>query len=143
MSIDRIRHIIESGRRLDRDQALELLTSAPMGELMALAHSRRMQRHPEQRVTFVFDTNPNYTNICETQCRFCAFCCSAQDDQAYTLSPEEVAQKVSQAARLGATTVLLQGGHSPEIRLGNWLAYITAIQSAAPEIHIHPSTSAI
>ncbi len=133
---------IDTGRRVDRRQALELLTQAPLGDLMARAHAERLRRHPEDRVTFVFDTNPNYTNVCETQCRFCAFCCSAEDERAYTLTPQEVGAKVERAARLGATTVLLQGGHNPEIRLADWLAYIRAIQAAAPGIHIHPFSPA-
>lgn len=137
------RHRESSGdRRLDRNQALDLLVNPPLGELMARAHTERMRRHPEQRVTFVHDTNPNYTNICETQCRFCAFHRAANDEDAFTLTPAQVGRRAGQAARLGATTVLLQGGHNPKIRLADWLAYIRAIQTAAPGIHIHPFSPA-
>jgi cyclic dehypoxanthinyl futalosine synthase len=129
-------------QRLDRGQALDLLLREPLGALMARAHAERMRRYPENQVTFVFDTNPNYTNICVTRCRFCAFCRQADDAQAYTLSPRQVAQKVHEAARLGATTVLLQGGHNPAIGLSDWLAYIRAIQQAAPDVHIHPFSPA-
>jgi cyclic dehypoxanthinyl futalosine synthase len=113
-----------------------------MGELMQLAHAQRMRRHPQQRVTFVFDTNPNYTNICVTRCRFCAFCCHPEDAKAFTLTADEVGEKVRKAAQMGATTVLLQGGHNPDIGLKQWLEYIKAIQSAAPKIHIHPFSPA-
>jgi len=128
--------------RLDHQSALDLLVKAPLGELMALAHTQRMRRHPHTRVAFVYDTNPNYTNICMTRCRFCAFCRSPQDPQAYTLTPEAVAGRVKTAADAGATTVLLQGGHNPAIGLEDWLAYIRAIKSAAPAIHIHPFSPA-
>jgi cyclic dehypoxanthinyl futalosine synthase len=128
--------------RLDRKQALALLVKAPLGELMARAHHERLRRHPDPQVTFVFDTNPNYTNICVTQCRFCAFCRQPDDARAFTLSPDAVAAKVRKAADLGATTVLLQGGHNPEIGLRHWLAYIHAIQSVAPGVHIHPFSPA-
>jgi cyclic dehypoxanthinyl futalosine synthase len=128
--------------RLDRGQALALLTAAPMGELMAMAHAERMRRFASGNVTFVFDTNPNYTNICVTRCRFCAFCRPANHAQAYTLTPEQVAEKVRRAGALGATTVLLQGGHNPQVHLGNWLAYIRAIRAAAPQMHIHPFSPA-
>lgn len=132
----------EPAGRLDHRSALELLVNAPLGELMAMAHAQRMRRHPEPRVTFVFDTNPNYTNICLTRCRFCAFCRAAGDPAAYTLSPDAVAEKVKTAAEAGATTVLLQGGHNPAVRLKDWLAYIRAIKHAAPGIHIHPFSPA-
>ena len=128
--------------RLDEQAALQLLTKAPLGELMAAAHAERTRRFPEGRVTFVFDTNPNYTNVCVTQCRFCAFCRRPEDPQAYTLSPEQVAAKVRNAADLGATTVLLQGGHNPKVGLQEWLAYIRAIRSVCPQIHIHPFSPA-
>ena len=130
------------GERIDRRQALELLTRTPMGELMARAHAVRMNRHPEDVVTFVFDTNPNYTNICVTRCRFCAFCRPATDPDAYTLTAEEVAARVKGAADQGATTVLLQGGHNPDVRLEDWLGYIRAIGEACPQVHIHPFSPA-
>lgn len=135
-------HSYSAGERLDRQSALELLTRAPLGELMALAHTQRMRRHPHLQVSFVFDTNPNYTNICVTRCRFCAFCRPPEDPRAYTLTPEALARKVKTAADVGATTVLLQGGHNPRIGLKDWLAYISAIRSAAPHVHIHPFSPA-
>jgi len=134
--------ILENRQRINRDEALELLVQTPMGELMAMAHAERSRRHPDQRVTFVYDTNPNYTNVCVTQCRFCAFCCAPEDAQAFTLTPEAVGEKVGKAAELGATTVLLQGGHNPDVGLQQWLDYIRAIQNAAPQMHIHPFSPA-
>ena len=135
-------HTPGARERLDRQTALELLTRTSLGELMASAHAVRMRRYPDPTVTFVFDTNPNYTNVCVTQCRFCAFCRGPEDDRAFTLRPAEVAHKVRAAAESGATTVLLQGGHNPDIHLQDWLDYISAIQSAAPGIHIHPFSPA-
>lgn len=128
----------QQDQRIGREKALDLLARAPLGEIMAAAHAERMRRFPGNRVTFVFDTNPNYTNICVTRCRFCAFCRQANDPDAYTLSPEEIAVRVTGAHALGATTVLLQGGHHPQIQLKDWIAYIRAIREACPEIHIHP-----
>jgi cyclic dehypoxanthinyl futalosine synthase len=128
--------------RLDRQAALELLTRSPLGELMARAHAERTRRFPGQYVTFVSDTNPNYTNVCVTRCRFCAFCRRPGEAQACTLSPAQVAERVKRAYDLGATTVLLQGGHNSEIGLTDWLAYIQAIADACPNIHIHPFSPA-
>lgn len=130
------------GKRYDRSASLELLTRLPMGELMGLAHEARMKRLPYNRVTFVVDTNPNYTNICTTGCRFCAFYKPPGDPKGYTLTPAEVARRVRWAADQGATTVLLQGGHNPDIRLLDWKAYIKAIYKICPKIHIHPFSPA-
>ena len=130
---------LDSGARLDAQDGLTLLTgNFPVGELMAHAHEARMRRHPDPAVSFVYDTNPNYTNVCVTHCEFCAFWRSDRAKDAYTLAPEELAARVKKAADAGATTVLLQGGHNPDVTLGHWLAYVAAIGKACPSIHIHP-----
>lgn len=128
--------------RYNRSDALEMLGQMPLGELMGLAYQARKKRHPRQLVSFVIDTNPNYTNVCVTCCDFCAFFRRAEHDEAYTLSPDELAERVRASHDCGASTVLLQGGHNPEVGLQDWLAYIRAIQSACPKIHIHPFSPA-
>jgi cyclic dehypoxanthinyl futalosine synthase len=124
--------------RINREEALYLLRQAPLGELMARAHQIRMQRYPEAVVTFVYDTNPNYSNVCVTRCRFCAFWREPEHEQAFTLTPDQLASRVAAAVGQGATTVLLQGGHNPAIGLAEWVAYIRAIRAACPDVHIHP-----
>jgi cyclic dehypoxanthinyl futalosine synthase len=104
---------VAAGRRLDREDGRWLLTEAPLLELGALAQEARFARMPERRVTFVIDTNPNYTNVCITDCQFCAFYRKPGDPEAYTLTVDEVLARIESAARRGATTVLLQGGHNP------------------------------
>jgi cyclic dehypoxanthinyl futalosine synthase len=131
-----------NNRRIDRSKAMELLEEMPMGELMALAHQERTKRFTDGIVTFVVDTNPNYTNICVTRCAFCAFCRKPSERGAFLLSPEEIAQKVSEAEKKGATTVLLQGGHNPNVHLEDWKRYIAAIHSACPTVHLHPFSPA-
>jgi cyclic dehypoxanthinyl futalosine synthase len=113
-----------------------------MGQLMNLAHRERVRRFPRGTVTFVVDTNPNYTNVCVTGCAFCAFSRQAGDADAYLLSPQAVAEKVHAAAEKGATTVLLQGGHHPHVSLNDWQAYIAAIRRVCPHVHIHPFSPA-
>jgi cyclic dehypoxanthinyl futalosine synthase len=113
-----------------------------MGQLMNLAHQERVRRFPEGMVTFVVDTNPNYTNVCVTGCAFCAFCRKSHDTDAYLLTPQEVAEKVALATAKGATTVLLQGGHNPKVRLKDWQAYIASIRRLCPQVHIHPFSPA-
>lgn len=128
--------------RIDRAGALELLQEVPLGELMGRAHEERMRRHRGGLVSFVMDTNPNYTNICTTKCSFCAFHRNKGDAGAYTLSPAALAERVKIAADKGATTVLFQGGVNPEITLEKMLAYIGEIRKACPGIHIHPFSPA-
>lgn len=130
------------GRRYTVAEGLELLQKMPLGQLMDMAYAARQARLPGKTVTFVADTNPNYTNICESGCRFCAFHRKAGEPDAYTHSHSAVAEKVRKAQEMGATTVLLQGGHNPAVKVADWLAYIDAIQATCPGIHIHPFSPA-
>ncbi len=127
-----------SAGRLDRSGALELFQKWPLGKLMRRAFLRRLELFPDTIITYVRDTNPNYTNICETGCAFCAFRRKKGDEDAYILLPEELAERVKNAAAKGASTVLLQGGNNPEVTLEDWVGYILAIRKECPDMHIHP-----
>ena len=61
---ERVREKVLAGERLDRKDGHWLLADAPLLELGALAHEVRFRRIPDKRVTFVIDSNPNYTNVC-------------------------------------------------------------------------------
>ncbi|MBI5399300.1 CofH family radical SAM protein [Candidatus Saganbacteria bacterium] len=124
--------------RLSREDDLRLLKDIPLGEVMRLGHEERMKRHPGGLVTYVMDTNPNYTNVCTVECSFCAFHKRRGDEGAYTLSASELAKRVKQAELRGASTVLLQGGLNPSIKLEQILNYIRTIKKHSPKIHIHP-----
>ena len=125
------------GKRLARDEGRWLLTEAPLLELGALAQEARFQRLPERVVTFVIDSNPNYTNVCVTDCQFCAFYRKPGHAEAWTLTVEEVLAKVEAAAARGATTVLLQGGHNPDLPLGYYLSLVRETRRRFPQITPH------
>ena len=132
-----IRAKAEAGKRLDRAEGLWLLTEAPILDLGALAHEARFRVHPEKQVTFVIDSNPNYTNVCVTDCQFCAFYRKPGDAQAWTLTVDEVLDKVESAAKQGATTVLLQGGHNPALPLEYYLSLVTETRRRFPQVTPH------
>jgi cyclic dehypoxanthinyl futalosine synthase len=95
--------------RLSFDEGLELF-NAPLEELRARAVALRNEKNPPERVTFVLDSNPNYTNICDADCSFCAFYRHAGAKDAYKKTVEESLLHVDRAYRAGLTTVLFQGG---------------------------------
>jgi len=132
-----IREKALNGKRLDRDEGRWLLTDAPLLELGALAQEVRFARIPDRAVTFVIDSNPNYTNVCVTDCQFCAFYRKPGDPEAYTLSVEEVLAKVEFAAKKGATTVLLQGGHNPALPLDYYTTLVSETRRRFPGVTPH------
>lgn len=135
--LSRIREKVERGERLDRADGRWLLTEAPLLDLGSIAQEMRFRRIPEPRVTFVIDTNPNYTNVCITDCQFCAFYRRPGDREAYTLTVDEVLAKVEFAAREGATTVLLQGGHNPALPLDYYLELVRETRRRFPSVTPH------
>ncbi len=90
-------------------EGVELLKSNNLNLLGAAADELR-KHSAGDLVTFVVDRNINYTNVCSSKCRFCAFYREAGDSDAYVLNIEEILAKVDEAVRLGATQILLQGG---------------------------------
>ena len=135
--LEQIADKTRNGKRLDREEGRYLLTEAPLLDVGALAAEARYARLPDKVVTFVIDTNPNYTNVCVTDCQFCAFYRKPGDPEAWTLTVGEVLAKIESAAARGATTVLLQGGHNPALPLDYYLALVTETRRRFPQVTPH------
>ncbi len=98
----------------------------------------RFRINPERRVTFVIDSNPNYTNVCNVDCIFCAFYRSEEDDKdAYTYSVDQMIARFKAAAKRGIRTVLLQGGVNPAIPFEYYTEMVRRTRAEVPEIHPH------
>jgi cyclic dehypoxanthinyl futalosine synthase len=139
--LTQIRDRCLAGKRLDRAEGLWLLTEAPLLDLGSAAQEVRFARIPDKRVTFVIDSNPNYTNVCITDCQFCAFYRKPGDKEAWTLTVEEVMAKVASAAAQGATTILLQGGHNPALPLDYYLSLVRETVRRFPTVTPHYFTA--
>ncbi len=135
--LEEISRKIASQTRLTKTEGLEILESAPLSEIGALAAEVRNRLNPPGEVTYVIDSNPNYTNVCVTDCAFCAFYRKPGQAGAYTLSVDEVMQKIAAAAGQGATTVLLQGGHNPELPFDYYLELVRECRRRYPGITPH------
>ena len=135
--LETVRRKIDDGARLTREEGRWLLTEAPLLEVGQLADVLRRRLHPEREVSFVVDTNPNYTNVCVTDCQFCAFYRKPGDPEAYTLSVDEVMAKIAGAVERGATTVLLQGGHNPALPFDYYLDLVRETRRRFPGVLPH------
>ncbi len=106
-------------------------------DLISLAKAAdgvRRSLHPEGRVTFVIDRNINYTNLCSSQCSFCAFW--RRKDGAYVITEDELAQKIRETIDLGGTQILLQGGLHPGLKIDFYVRMLRFIKRNF-DIHIH------
>jgi dehypoxanthine futalosine cyclase len=88
-------------------------------------------------VTYILDTNPNYSNVCKLDCIFCAFYRHPGEEGEYTYTVDHMIQKFKEAAALGATTVLLQGGVHPSLSFEYYLEMVRRTIAEVPQIHPH------
>jgi FO synthase len=120
------------------EQALALLGAdgPELAALAALADELRQQVAGED-VTYVVTRNINFTNVCYTGCRFCAFAQRRTDADAYTLSLEQIGDRAAEAWEAGATEVCMQGGIHPDLPGTAYFDIAAAVKRRCPDIHVH------
>ncbi len=124
---------VREGNRVTRSEALDLWNSFEFTELASLAQEVRFRQNPERKVTYLIDRNINYTNVCNSDCSFCAFYRhSPKDPEAYVLSRDTIASKVREALELGASRILLQGGHNDDLPYSFYTDLIHWLSSEFP-----------
>jgi len=133
--MNRLDQKIIDGARISRDEALTLAQSFDLHRLGFLANAVRQRLHPEPRVTYVIDRNINYTDICVSACKFCAFFKAPEDAAGSVLSFAELGQKIEETLALGGTQILLQGGLHPDKPLAFYEEMLAFIKGHG--IHVH------
>ncbi len=117
--IDDIADKVYEGKRLSFDDGVRLFHHHNLPELGALADHVRRQLHPDTNdlVTYVVGRNVNYTNVCWVRCKFCAFYRVPGHVEGYTLSKEQIFDKVQQMVDRGGIEILMQGGLNPKLKI--------------------------
>jgi cyclic dehypoxanthinyl futalosine synthase len=126
-----------SGGRLTPDEGLRLLESHDLVSLGKAADAVCRHLHPVSFRTYNIDRNINYTNICESGCRFCAFFCKPDAKEGYILSREELQRKIRETIELGGDQILLQGGLHPSLKIDWYETLLDDIKSTFPQINVH------
>ncbi|MFI6077601.1 cyclic dehypoxanthinyl futalosine synthase [Actinoplanes sp. NPDC051343] len=125
------------GGRITPEEALLLYTDAPFHELGEAADAVRRRRYPDGIVTYLIDRNINYTNVCVTACKFCAFYRAPKHAEGWTHPMEEILRRCGEAVDLGATQVMLQGGHHPDYGVDYYEELFSTVKGAYPDLAIH------
>lgn len=135
--LDQIIDKVINNNRISIDEGLILYKEADLLTMADLANKKRFEKHPDKIVTYVVDRNINYTNVCVSGCKFCAFYKSVdQKDQGYVISKQDLAAKIQETIDLGGTQILLQGGMHPDLDMEYYIDLLKFIKSEF-EIHIH------
>jgi cyclic dehypoxanthinyl futalosine synthase len=133
------------GERMSAADGERLLAEAPFFDLGLAADAVRRRKHPEDVVTYIVDRNVNYTNVCTTSCRFCAFYRPVGHPEGWVLSRETFRQKLQEVVDAGGVQILLQGGLNPELPitwyedLFTWIKteFKLGLHALSPEEIIH------
>jgi len=124
--------------RLTDDQAIALLAADgdDLDALAAIADGLRRAVNGDD-VTFVVTRNINFTNVCYTGCRFCAFAQRRTDADAYTLSLDQIGERAAEAWAAGATEVCMQGGIHPDLPGTAYFDIAGEVKRRTPDMHVH------
>lgn len=135
-SLDKIIEKLQTHNRIDINEGLALFRQADLLTLATLANQKRFYHHPDKIVTYVVDRNINYTNICASGCRFCAFFTTVDSGKGYIISKKDLFDKIAETLRLGGTQILLQGGMHPNLEIDYYIDLLRDIKKKF-DIHIH------
>jgi len=132
---------VADGTRLTDADALCLLREPDLTAIGRLADSVRRRWHPpgpggKGEVSYIVDRNINYTNVCVTLCKFCAFYRRPGDPEGYDHPLETILQKIRETKALGGVQILLQGGHHPTYGIERYEELLRGIKEHEP-IHVH------
>jgi aminodeoxyfutalosine synthase len=132
-----VREKIEAGARLDLEDGLALLESDDLLEIGELADLARRLRGGTDDVFFVQNMNLYQTNICRVKCKFCAFAATRQQEQAYTITAEElVADAARQHELTGFTEIHMVNGENPHVDFEFYRDTIAQLHAALPSVHL-------
>src|SRR5579862_7942129 len=123
---------------LTDDQAIALLTAdgPDLEALAGIADALRREVAGDD-VTYVVTRNINFTNVCYTGCRFCAFAQRRTDADAYTLSLQQIGDRAAEAWDAGATEVCMQGGIHPDLPGTAYFDIAAEVKRRRPGLHVH------
>ena len=129
-----------AGGRITPEEALELYRSAPLHALGRAADAARRRRYAgtEHIATYIIERNINYTNVCVTACKFCAFYAAPKDvEKGWSRDLEEILRRCAETVELGGTQIMFQGGHHPDYGVEYYERAFAAIKKDFPQLVIH------
>jgi cyclic dehypoxanthinyl futalosine synthase len=136
-TIETLQEKVLDGYVVNRQEALELYQHSTLNDLGAIANALRLRTKGDKIATYLIDRNINYTNVCVTYCKFCAFYREDGDKESYVNEAEKIIHKVTEAKEKGCTQILIQGGHHPSLTLDWYLNMISKVKKAHSDVTFH------
>lgn len=125
------------GLRPGLEDCVRLLESNDI-HLMGLVAGYLTRKKFGKKVSFVNNMILNYTNVCITDCKFCAFYRPPGHNESYTVSLQEIESRIKAAWEMfGITQVLIQGGHNPALGIEYYEDAFRLIRKKFPKVGVH------
>jgi len=132
---------LDAGESLSFEDGVRLYRTHDLPLLGSLAQKVR-RRLNGNRVFYSINLHINHTNVCTLSCLFCAFARRPGEEGGYTLSPEEIQQRVRQGLeKWQINEVHIVGGHNPDLGMDYYETMFRSIREAAPSIYIKALTA--
>ena len=125
-----------NNKRLSSKECLKLFSTKELTSLGMAADAVCRQKHPEDYRTYIIDRNINYTNICTSGCKFCAFYKEVEHSDGYIISKNSLFRKIEETLALGGRQILMQGGLHPSLKLDFYADLLESVKSKY-DVHIH------
>jgi cyclic dehypoxanthinyl futalosine synthase len=137
ITIERIAEKVFEGEPLTFEEGVWLFRYPRLPEIAALANAVRVRIHPNRIVTYVVGRIINYTNVCWVRCKFCSFYRVPGSTEGYTLSMQEIFDKIQELVDKGGVEVLIQGGLNPRLKIDYYENLFSSIRERFPQVIIH------
>jgi cyclic dehypoxanthinyl futalosine synthase len=127
------------GGRISEEEALELYRHAPLHALGRAADAARRKRYANTAdiATYIIERNINYTNVCVTACKFCAFYAPPKSEKGWSRDLDDILRRCAETVALGGTQIMFQGGHHPDYGVEYYERAFSAIKAEYPQLVIH------
>jgi len=135
-SVNRIISKLSRSERISAPDCLELFNIKDITIPGIIADEVCKKKHPEDYRTYIIDRNINYTNVCTSGCKFCAFYKEIEHKDGYVIPKDVLFQKIEETISLGGRQILMQGGMHPALKLDFYKDLLRSIK-ANYDIHIH------
>lgn len=127
---------LEAGERLSFDDGVSLFRVPDLHAVGWLANRERERRHAS-RTYYNVNLRLEATNVCAASCLFCSFArLKPGDPDAYTLSLEQVLDKLRARAGQPLTEVHVVNGLHPDLPFSYYTDLLRGLKSVRPDIHL-------
>jgi aminodeoxyfutalosine synthase len=127
---------LDNGERLSLDDGVRLFACPDLLALGWLANREREKRHGA-RTYYNFNIRLEATNVCVASCLFCSFArLKPGDAGSYTMSLEQVFDKLRQRAAQPLTEVHVVNGLHPDLPFQYYVDMLRGLKAIRPDIHL-------